>query len=36
MIEYNPEFWKHANNITVGQFCDYVSKHIPPNAIFHV
>ena len=36
MVEYNPEFWKHAENITVGQFCDYVSKHISPDAILHV
>lgn len=36
MTGYNPEFWKRAENITAGQFCDYVSKHIPPNAILHV
>ena len=36
MTEYNPEFWKRAENITVGQFCDYVSKHILPDAVLHV
>lgn len=36
MIEYNPKFWKHGESITVGQFCEYVSKHIPPTAILHV
>lgn len=36
MIEYNPKFWKHGENITIGQFCDYVKGHIPPDAIFHV
>lgn len=36
MGEYNPQFWKRAENVTVGKFCDYMSKHIPSDAILHV
>ncbi len=36
MLEYDPKFWKHGENMTVGQFCDYVRKHIPLDAILHV
>lgn len=36
MNEYDVNYWKHGMNITVGQFCDYVKKNIPSDAIFHV
>lgn len=33
---YNPEYWKHCKNITVKQFCDYIRKNIPEDAVLHV
>lgn len=33
---YNPEFWKHCENVTVGQFCEYLQNNIPPDAIICV
>ncbi len=26
MNKYDPKYWKHGNNITVEQFCEYVKK----------
>lgn len=36
MIEYNPIQWKHGENITIGQFCDYLKQYIPHDAAFRV
>lgn len=33
---YNPKFWKHCENITVKQFCDYIRKNVPEDAALHV
>ena len=33
---YDVEYWKHGEGITVKQFCDYLEKNIPPNAIMNV
>ena len=36
MAGYNPKFWKHGENVTAGEFCEYVKANIPSNAILHV
>ena len=36
MNKYDPKYWKHGNNITVEQFCEYVKKYIPSDAVFYV
>ena len=36
MNEYDSKYWKHGNNITVEQFCEYVKKYIPSDAVFYV
>ena len=36
MNGYDPKYWKHGVNVTVGQFCDYVKKHIPSDAVFYI
>ena len=36
MAEYNPEFWKGGENITVQQFCDYLQNNIPSEAVMCV
>ena len=32
MNEYDPKYWKHGINVTVGQFCEYVKNNIPSDA----
>lgn len=36
MNEYDPKYWKHGVNVTVGQFCDHVKKNIPSDAILYI
>ncbi|MDE6053373.1 MAG: hypothetical protein K2G55_06380 [Lachnospiraceae bacterium] len=36
MIGYDPKYWKHGVNVTVGQFCDYVKKNIPSDAVLYI
>lgn len=36
MNMYDPKYWKHGENITVEQFCDYLKKNIPSDAVFYV
>lgn len=36
MIVYDPEQWKHCENITARQFLKYMENHVPPDAVFHV
>lgn len=36
MNEYDPKYWKHGVNITVGQFCDYIKKNIPSDAVLYI
>ena len=36
MIKYDPNFWKHGENVTAEEFCEYVKENIPHNAILHV
>ena len=33
MNEYDPKYWKHGVNVTVGQFCDHIKKNIPSDAV---
>lgn len=33
---YDVKYWKHCEGITVKQFCDYLQKNIPPDAIMNV
>ena len=33
---YNPKFWKHCENITVKQFCEYLQNSIPLDAVMCV
>ncbi len=33
---FNPKYWQHCEGITVKQFCDYLQKNIPPDAIMNV
>ena len=34
--EYDPKYWKHGVNVTVGQFCDHVKKNIPSDAMLYI
>ena len=36
MNEYDPKYWKHGVNVTVGQFCDYTKKNIPSDAVLYI
>ncbi|MDE5699573.1 MAG: hypothetical protein K2I96_19555 [Lachnospiraceae bacterium] len=36
MNEYDPKYWKHGVNVTVGQFCDYIKKNIPSDAVLYI
>ena len=36
MTGYDPRFWIYGENITAGQFCEYMKENIPPDAILHV
>lgn len=29
---FHPKYWKHCENITVKQFCDYLQNNVPGNA----
>lgn len=33
MIEYDPSFWKYGENVTAGEFCEYLKENIPHDAI---
>lgn len=36
MIVYDPERWKHCENITIGQLIEYIKNNVFPDAVFHV
>lgn len=36
MNEYDSKYWKHGVNVTVGQFCDYIKKNIPSDAVLYI
>lgn len=36
MNEYDPKYWKHGVNVTVGQFRDYIKKNIPSDAVLYI
>ena len=36
MTKYDPNYWKYGENVTAGQFCEYVKENIPHDAILHV
>ena len=33
---YDPKHWVHAENITVGEFCNYLMANVPTEAILCV
>jgi len=33
---FEPKQWVHAENITVQQFCDYLTRNVPGDALFCV
>ena len=33
---FEPKQWKHVENITVKEFCDYLQKNIPGDALLYV
>jgi len=33
---FEPKQWKHVENITVKEFCEYLQKNIPGNALLYV
>lgn len=33
---FDPKQWKHVENITVKQFCEYLQEHIPEDALLFV
>lgn len=36
MIVYDPEWWKHCENITIGQLIEYIKNNVSPDAVFRV
>ena len=36
MSGYDAAFWKHGENVTVGEFCEYMKENIPYDTILHV
>lgn len=33
---FDPKYWKHCENITVKQFCEYLQNNIPEDALLYV
>lgn len=33
---FEPKHWKHVENITVKEFCEYLQKNIPGDALLYV
>ena len=33
---FDPKYWKHSQNITVRQFCEYLQNNIPGDALLYV
>ncbi|MBQ6888550.1 MAG: hypothetical protein IJN54_13670 [Lachnospiraceae bacterium] len=33
---FHPKHWKHCENITVKQFCDYLQNNVPGDALLFV
>ena len=36
MVKFDSVFWKHGENVTAEEFCEYVKENISPDAILHV
>lgn len=33
---FDPKQWKHCENITIKEFCDYLQNHVPEDALLFV
>lgn len=33
---FDPKYWRHCENVTVKQFCEYLQKNIPGEAVLYV